>query len=51
MDSQEQILEILQRADSMPKKQPFRPNLQPIIGGKGGAPKFKVGASGGVSAT
>ena len=34
MDSSEQILNILQRADTFPKKQPFRPNLQPIIGSK-----------------
>ena len=34
MDSSEQILEILQRAENFPKKQPFRPNLQPIIGSK-----------------
>ena len=34
MDSTGQILEILQRAENFPKKQPFRPNLQPIIGSK-----------------
>lgn len=35
-DSSEQVLSILQRAETMPRKQPFRPNLNPIIG-KGGA--------------
>lgn len=52
MASQEQILEIMQRAETFPKKQPFRPNLQPIIGGKtrpvigGGA--HKQSTSGGI---
>lgn len=32
--SSEQILEIMQRAETFPKKQPFRPNLQPIVGSK-----------------
>ena len=27
-------MEIISRADTLPKKQPFRPNLNPIIGGK-----------------
>ena len=52
MDSGTQILEILERADHFPKKQPFRPNLQPIIGSKvpkiGQSSTVRVSASGGV---
>ena len=34
-DCGDAVLDIMQRAETMPKKQPFQPGLQPIIGGKG----------------
>ena len=53
MDS-ERILEIMQRAETFPKKAPFRPNLQPIVakgvirGGTTSGKKVPTTASGGI---